>query len=60
MRKHIERVNTILEKKNYTPHVKIELTDAYIDQALKSDEAKSMEFGARAISGVIKKIGTQV
>ena len=55
---HTDRMNTLLRDKQYGVSIRVGTTREYLDHVLHS--AKSHEYGARAISGIIKEMGAQV
>lgn len=55
---HTDRMNALLREKQYGVSVRVGTTREYLEHILHS--AKSHEYGARAISGIIKEMGAQV
>lgn len=55
---HVDKMNRILQKKGYLASITVATTRQFVDHILA--QSKGIEYGARAISGIVKDIGSQV
>jgi len=58
VRRYVGRLNHAIKTQKYQPEVEVFLTDPYIDYVLQ--HGKGAEYGARAISGCIRRVATEV